>query len=155
MRFDAFKQTVAAAGLVAKDCGNSHWQIRGGKYCVNFYPFAKHGPTFYVNATNSGTKRATVQDAIVAASNPMHKRRMVKTRRKRSYKGTKNRLLRSDPHCYWCRKPLDKATATNDHIIPLSKCGTNGLDNQVLACLECNRHRRAQLPNRTEWQKLS
>jgi len=158
MNFTEFSQQVVAAGLTAKDCGGGHWQIRGGKYCVNFYPEAKNGPTFYVNATNTGVRRrVTIADAIAAATNPLHKRRVRKTKRKRGhfYSKIKRRLLKADPRCYWCSKPLDAATATNDHMIPLSKGGTNGIDNQVLACYDCNRNRRDDLPSRTEWEKMS
>jgi 5-methylcytosine-specific restriction endonuclease McrA len=155
---------VEAAGLIPHDCGNGHWQIRGGKYCVNFYPHAKDGPSFYVNATNAGVKtkysrhaerRVTIADAIEATYNPLHKRRIKKTPRRRSYRGAKKRLLADDPRCYWCKKPLDASTATLDHIIPLSKGGTNGIDNLTLACEDCNQSRDNELPAQTEWEKLS
>lgn len=158
MNFVEFAQQVEKAGLIPKDCGNNHWQIRGGKYCVNYYPAAGDGPTFYVNATNTGVrKRITVADAITAANNPLHKRSIRKTKRKRGrfYSAIKKRLLGIDPHCYWCRKPLEPSTATSDHMIPLSMGGTNGTDNQVLACYDCNRNRRNDLPIRTEWEKMS
>lgn len=154
MTFEQFKEEVEAAGLIAYNCGNEHWQIRGGKYCVNFYPHAKHGPSFYVNATNQGVKHASLADAIQATTNPMHKRRIRATPRKKTYRGVKRRLLVEDPRCYWCGKHLDKKTATLDHIIPLSRGGTNGLDNQTLACYDCNQNRRNHLPSRTEWEKL-
>ena len=154
--FQEFSRQVKASNLTPHDCGSLHWQIRGGRYCVNFYPTTKNGPTFYVNATNTGVRhKVTVDDAILAAFNPMHKRKVKRTRRRRSdfYKNVRKRLLKDDPRCYWCRRSLGTKTATNDHIIPLSKGGTNGIDNQTLACYDCNQNRRDNLPIRTEWEK--
>ncbi|MHA2279604.1 MAG: HNH endonuclease [Promethearchaeota archaeon] len=67
----------------------------------------------------------------------------------------KRRLLAKNHFCNWCGQKLDRKTATLDHVIPLSKGGTNGLDNQTLACYDCNQNRQDHLPSRTEWQKLS
>jgi len=39
--------------------------------------------------------------------------------------------------CFWCRQPLP-AGYHRDHVIPISKGGTNGIDNIVLACPPCN-----------------
>lgn len=156
--YDDFARQVNVAGMVARDCGDSHWQIRGGRYCVNFYPDAKRGPTLYVNATNEGIRGVTIADAIQAASNPLHKKhalRKTKRRRTRFYRKARRRLLFEHSRCNWCPRSLNEKTATLDHIIPLSKGGTNGLDNLTLACYDCNQNRRDSLPSRTEWQKLS
>lgn len=40
--------------------------------------------------------------------------------------------------CHYCHGALTRATATMDHVIPLSKGGTNLLSNIVLACRACN-----------------
>lgn len=148
--FEEFAQQVKAANLIPKDCGENHWQILGGRFCVNFYPFTKRGPSFYVNGMNSGSRyHVTVADAIGAAHAPPIKKLHWRTRdRKRSYKGIKRRLFRQYPGCHWCPTALDYGSATLDHLIPLSKGGSNSEDNCVLACEECNRDRRNTMPER-------
>lgn len=154
--FEQFKQQVIAAGLVPRRCSDDHWQIRGGKYCVNFYPFSCDGPSFYVNGMNSGSRyRITIADAIAAANDPPIDKLHIRTRKRRkSYKGARRLLLKIKPFCYWCEKSLDSTLATLDHIIPLSRGGTNGTDNFVLACHNCNKNRRNDMPTRTEWEKM-
>lgn len=162
MTFEEFSEQVRASNLVPRECSPIHWQIRGGKFCVNFYPLKNGGPSFYVNGMNSGWEATasghccTVADAIVAADKPpinlcSYAR---KRKRKRSYKGAKKRLLRASPFCYWCKKKLDTSSSTLDHMIPLSKGGTNGTDNFVLACEDCNKNRGNDMPKRTEWSKF-
>lgn len=157
MTFETFAEQVQVKGLTPRECSYGHWQIRGGKFCVNFYPFKDGGPSFYINGMNSGSRhRITLAVAIVAANNPPVSKLHIRTReRKRSYKGVKRRLLRVSPFCYWCKKPLDLTSATLDHVIPLSKGGTNGADNFVLACDGCNHDRRNDMPARTKWENLS
>lgn len=43
MKFDVFQREVTAAGLLVRQCSDSHWQIRGGKAIVNFYPATRRG----------------------------------------------------------------------------------------------------------------
>lgn len=154
MIFESFSEEVLAKKLSPVKCSHDHWQIRGGKFCVNFYPFKDGGPSFYVNGMNSGSRyHITLADAIAAANNPPVNKLHRRTRdRKRSYRGAKRRLLKDSPYCYWCKKPLDSTLATLDHLIPLSKGGTNGIDNFVLACENCNQERRDAMPERTDWQ---
>ena len=105
---------------------------------------------------NSGSRyHVTVADAIAAANKPPINKLHKRTReRKRSYKGAKRRLLGISPFCYWCKRKLDSASATLDHMIPLSKGGTNGADNFVLACEDCNKGRQNDMPERTKWSKI-
>jgi 5-methylcytosine-specific restriction endonuclease McrA len=55
----------------------------------------------------------------------------------------RRRLWREGAACWWCRCPLTFATATLDHVVPLSQGGDMGVGNIVLACWECN-HRRGE-----------
>jgi hypothetical protein len=43
--------------------------------------------------------------------------------------------------CTYCGKQLTRFSATLDHIQPVSKGGSNGIDNLVTACLLCNSSR--------------
>lgn len=46
--------------------------------------------------------------------------------------------------CYWCHKPYGRFQV--DHVWPLSKGGSNGPENIVLACKPCNHTKNAQTP---------
>lgn len=61
--------------------------------------------------------------------------------RKRIIETQKNR-------CYYCGKKMDK-DATIDHVIPLSRGGSNSPENLVAACKSCNSTKGAKLPH--EW----
>lgn len=47
-------------------------------------------------------------------------------------------VLKRDRACRYCGIPLTKLTVTLDHVIPVSKGGTNDLDNLVACCKKCN-----------------
>lgn len=153
MTFDEFAKKVKAAGLIPRNCRNGHWQIRGGKYLVNFYPDTNKGSTMFVNGMHRGRRLATLEKAIAATKTPpnpsgeqaerWNQKRRIRLRR---------RLFRSDPHCHWCHVRLLLHEATLDHVIPLSREGSNSQDNQVLACDGCNQARKNDLPTRTRWQ---
>lgn len=44
--------------------------------------------------------------------------------------------------CYYCRKPAQVV----DHLIPLSRGGTNEVENLVAACHECNSKKGTKTP---------
>src|SRR6266705_5616843 len=54
---------------------------------------------------------------------------------------------RQKGRCYWCHKKLVEYHI--DHVIPLSRGGSNAPDNLVLACPTCNMRKAARLPS--EW----
>lgn len=160
MTYEKFSQQVVAIGLTPRDCGEGHWQIRGGKYLVNFYP---QKPSFFVCGMNSGCHCRIVQralrKAIIATQlPPSYMKRSTRwgTSRsgKRKQKSLKHILFKRDPKCYWCTKLLTLPEATLDHMIPLSRGGSNSPDNQVLACYSCNQTRGNNLPKRTKWQHV-
>jgi len=39
--------------------------------------------------------------------------------------------------CYYCERPVDIG-GVKDHIVPVSRGGSDGIDNVVLACWDCN-----------------
>ncbi|WP_425274469.1 HNH endonuclease [Streptomyces flavidovirens] len=51
------------------------------------------------------------------------------------YQRNRRWLLRSQPDCHICRVAL---ATTADHIIPLSRGGSNAMDNLRPACGPCN-----------------
>lgn len=56
------------------------------------------------------------------------------------------------PFCGWCQRPLTEDSATTDHVVPLSRGGSNNWDNLCLACVDCNQARQNNLPG--EWPIL-
>lgn len=54
---------------------------------------------------------------------------------------TGTRIIR----CRYCRDRIDRAAITVDHIIPVSKGGTNALENLCLACKLCNLRKADQI----------
>ena len=57
--------------------------------------------------------------------------------------------------CHYCGCVLDRTTATMDHVVPLSKGGTNFLDNILPACRSCNSKKGARLHYVGKRQKLA
>jgi 5-methylcytosine-specific restriction endonuclease McrA len=53
-------------------------------------------------------------------------------------------LLRQKGKCFWCKKKVDKYHV--DHVIPLSKGGSNGPENLVIACPFCNLSKKDKHP---------
>jgi hypothetical protein len=51
------------------------------------------------------------------------------------------------PFCRWCLCPLTQDSATTDHLVPLSRGGSNDWDNLCLACAKCNQQRDNRLPD--------
>lgn len=142
--FETFQAAVEAAGLQAVKRSPTHWQVIG-RFRVNYYPAAKRGPTAYVNGTHAGTYCSSIADVVRMATEPppvAGKR----ANRKKNTRRAKARLLRKDPHCYWCRAPLTRETATLEHIIPLARGGSNGSDNLTIACRGCNADRGHDMP---------
>jgi 5-methylcytosine-specific restriction endonuclease McrA len=50
----------------------------------------------------------------------------------------KLRLFKETNKCRYCPEILTLKTATLDHLVPLSKGGTNDFYNFALACYRCN-----------------
>lgn len=46
-----------------------------------------------------------------------------------------------ESRCFWCGKLLPIEQLTLDHLLPISRGGSNNLENLRLACLPCNQGR--------------
>jgi hypothetical protein len=146
MNFKQFAEKANAKGLTVVAKPNDHWQIRGGKLLVNYYPNAKKGSTVYVAGTNQGF-RATDEEAIETALGNFKQGKQIPkaSRKKGGYTKYKMRLLASSPFCQWCLCKLSKKTATIDHKVPLHLGGLNNPNNYVLSCEPCNRRKGHQI----------
>lgn len=54
-------------------------------------------------------------------------------------------ISRDESKCQYCRKPLAEEEITLDHIIPVSRGGTNDSDNLCVACRSCNGKKKDRL----------
>lgn len=63
----------------------------------------------------------------------------IEERRLFTYEERSATLKRSSGVCACCSKKLTTKTMTMDHIIPISRGGTNDMENLVALCLECNK----------------
>lgn len=61
-----------------------------------------------------------------------------------------NQLEKQGNRCYWCSKLL-QSDAQVDHVVPLTRGGTNWPHNIVIACAFCNNSKNSRLPY-IEWQ---
>ena len=68
---------------------------------------------------------------------PKHKR-SYKLPSRRALKKHLDRLYAKHPYCHYCEIRVDHDTRSVDHVIPLSRGGSNKQDNVVLACQKCN-----------------
>ena len=68
MNFSVFREEVEAAGLQARECSESHWQIRRGRYAVNVWPSTKRG--FRFQRLGLPVRTGDLGDAIRAAEAP-------------------------------------------------------------------------------------
>lgn len=90
------------------------------------------------------------------AKNPEKARQRVSIRRARRLQAegaytiadTQAQYERQKGRCYWCNVKVGN-TYDVDHIVPLSRGGTNWPENIVIACPSCNRSRGDKLPH--EW----
>lgn len=55
-------------------------------------------------------------------------------------------LEESNYRCFWCDKQLVDGDITRDHYIPLTRGGSDYIDNIVPACVSCNCKKRNKLP---------
>lgn len=145
---DDIAAATDAAGLELRNCGKGHWQIRGGKFLVNFWPATG---TIHVDGTCLGVRakrRDTVANLVNAANNPPNLKHEGKAERldPRKMKARRAELWRKAPFCRWCGKQLSFRESTVDHVIPLARGGTNHVKNLVIACEACNRRRGRDMP---------
>ncbi len=146
MRFGRkqIEEHAAEHGLTFHACNDTHWQIRGGIAVVNLH-LGKDGITLYVQGMAKGRRLKVLADISTAAKQVT--RSNGKANRKQSYREVKRRKWRAakrngQPCCHWCKAAFASfEDTTADHVVPLSKGGSNGDDNIVLSCDSCNQSR--------------
>jgi hypothetical protein len=58
------------------------------------------------------------------------------------YQTTRFHVFKRDNfRCQYCGRSSDEVTLEIDHLVPVSKGGTNDFDNLITACRECNKQK--------------
>lgn len=80
-----------------------------------------------------------------------HNRRALKRKAKGTHtvEDLHQQLLRQKSRCYYCKIKLGKGRGAwhADHIVPLSRGGSNSIDNIVITCPTCNLKKHNKLPH--------
>ncbi len=115
-----------------------------GAILVNYYPNSKKR-TAYLAGTKHSYQDISYEEAF-KLSITVPKLNGDKEKRKGSYKGAREKLLKKRPFCHWCDEPLTIETGTLEHIVPLALGGLNNPNNYTLACDSCNKNRGSSMP---------
>ena len=108
---------------------------------------------FHAGMSNTCKACTTVANRVYREANPEVRRAVYNNRRARvnaaegsfTAADVRGKLLRQNNSCYWCGTVLGAGFHV-DHVIPLSKGGTNGPENIVCACPSCNLSKGAKMP---------
>lgn len=87
----------------------------------------------------------------IYALNQRYRARKQKAQGKFDGKQLRWQFDRQHGKCFWCSEPIEFDTCHADHIIPLSRGGTNWISNVVCSCPFCNASKHDKLPF-DEWQ---
>lgn len=145
MKIEEIESAVTGAGLTWRTCSATHWQVLGGIALVNVHR-GKSGFTVYVQGMGKGRKADSPKDVVESA---LRFNAITKSTKRKRCGGAKRRKWKQAisrgkfPSCHWCKMTfVEIQQATIDHVIPLSRGGSNGDDNLVLACEPCNSRRK-------------
>ncbi len=58
-----------------------------------------------------------------------------------------NVYARDHGRCQYCQRPVTRAEATYDHVIPRSRGGATNWENIVIACVPCNQNKGGRTPD--------
>lgn len=133
---------AGARGTEVKDCGNGHFQIMG-RVMVNYYPMSKR-KSAYISGTTKAVLGVEIKQAFELSQRLPEGLPVAK--RKSSYRKIKSKMLKKSVKCHWCGGILNAATATIDHVVPLSRGGLDHHNNRVLCCYNCNQKRGNSMP---------
>lgn len=143
---EQIRALAAEHGLEVREPTAGHVQLLGRGMLVNWYPTSKRR-TAYCAGAHAGRPYCTARDVIELALGQAPEASQKRAKRNSSrMRRMRRKLHAADPRCHWCRAELELEASTVDHVIPLSRGGSNRDDNVVLACQPCNQRRGNALP---------
>jgi 5-methylcytosine-specific restriction endonuclease McrA len=149
--FQRLQKLAEQSGLTYRECNMNHVQISGGVALVNVYR-GKNGFSMHVQGMSRGVKNVSA-DRVIEAARDFKPARQTAERR-RSYRAQRLRKWNQQsagggkPCCHWCKAPFESfEDTTADHVIAITRGGSNGDDNIVLACETCNGRRKNNVSN--------
>jgi 5-methylcytosine-specific restriction endonuclease McrA len=166
--YQSHKAQVAAHGYIYRAANSERLLKRAREY---HYRFQERNNTRrklnYQSNDGAGQKRKWRQSNLERAratirewrkNNPEKTRFFDKAKcaKRRSAMGSHTaqderlQYARQNGNCHWCETPVG-SNFHIDHIIPLSKGGTNNPDNICVACPTCNNRKHCMMPD--EWRK--
>lgn len=141
MNFEDRLQKLAEENNIAfKKCNQYHIQLKG-VFTINVY---EGKSKYYINGANNGSNfnksnpMFLINLALAKGKNAVAE----KTKRKNFPRTKKLVLWQRNPTCFYCKGLIDNwEISTIEHMVPLSKGGSNRNDNLALSHLECNQER--------------
>src|SRR4051812_12935543 len=73
--------------------------------------------------------------------------RLLKRRKPKLRFSRENVYARDVGRCQYCARPVSRAEATFDHVVPRKLGGKTGWDNIVIACVGCNQKKGGRTPD--------
>lgn len=137
------KQSHTKEGVYcSKECKSLGYKERFGGANNPNYRHGQCGTAAYERKMGNKWRKNNKDKIKIINRNTKLKRKAVPG--EHSLNDIKNKFKEQWGACYWCFEPLHEYHI--DHIIPVSKGGTNNPDNICIACPACNLQKKAQLP---------
>lgn len=157
-----YKLTSSPSGLQSrcKECCKSHYEENKEYLLKQHYTWIDNNrdrhnenrkKAYWKNPEKYRNYAKELYNTIAGKINnrvKQHKRRA----RKNSAQGTHTRkdieniYKRQNGRCYWCGIPVENKYHI-DHVIPLSRGGSDSPENLVVSCPTCNQKKYNKLPN--------
>ncbi|MBC6428768.1 MAG: HNH endonuclease [Cellvibrionales bacterium] len=116
-----------------------HWQTAVTLYVRDVVAWSL-GDT--VRRVRGGVNRASGQQTVIALPSIIASNGERLARPRTTYPLNNKTLFARDGHlCMYCGGPFAESELTRDHILPLSRGGTDIWENVVASCRRCNQHK--------------
>lgn len=140
---EEFERQASALGLTVQNKEKKHYQIRGGLFLVDYYLTDTFLVCYHIQGTYSSQVTYNLFDLLEVPFNIPNLPKRSPRRQKREdifrLRGIRSSILKRQKNiCFWCESELSFSNSSLDHVIPLSRGGSYGLDNLVTSCLTCN-----------------
>lgn len=123
-------------GQVAYTCGKLLYEIRGGHNAI------------------SGRRSIIEVNSIIATNGDSHV--LLKARAHYVPPLNNQALFARDAHmCMYCGERFPARGLSRDHIVPLSRGGSDNWNNVVSACKRCNNRKAGQTPDQADMELLA